>query len=65
MPFVVVNRVVVYSARHAKGQSTVCAAYEHYVGPVGESGGLHTGEHVNVVIGARTGTIHRQKNLTN
>ena len=63
MPFIVIDRIVVDPIRRAEGLSAVGAAHEHHVASRGEAGRLHARQHVNIVIRARAGTIHRQENL--
>ena len=63
VPLRVINRIVIDPARRAEGLAAVCAAHKHHVTAGGSAGGLDAREHVNIVVRARAGTIHRQKNL--
>src|ERR1043166_7164983 len=65
MPFAVVNRIVVDPLRGAEGCSAIGAPDKHHVAPGGEAGGLHARQHVNIVVGAGAGTVHRQEDLPN
>src|ERR1700693_4837694 len=58
-----INWVVVDPVRCAKGESTVCATYEHHVGPGVEAGWLDTRHHVNVIVSGAAGTVHGQERL--
>ena len=64
VPLRVVNRIIIDSARCAEGLASVCAPRKHHVTASGRAGGLNARKHVNIVVRARAGTIHRQKNLT-
>ena len=64
MPFRVVNGIVIDPMRRAECAAPIGAAHEHHVAAGRKTGGLHTGEHVNVVVRARARAIDREKNLS-
>ena len=63
MPLRVVDRIVIDPTRRAESLASICAAREHHVTTRGSAGRLNARKHVNIVVRARAGTIHRQKNL--
>jgi len=64
VPLAVIDWVVINPVRRAKSQSTVCAAYEHHIGPGSEAGWLYTGDHVNIIVSGTTGPVHCQEQLS-
>ena len=63
MPLAVIDRIVIDPVRSAEGLSAVGAADKHDVAAGGEAGRLHARQHVNVIVRAGAGTVHRQENL--
>src|SRR5215813_233936 len=63
MPFVRVNRIVVYLDWRTKCCAVIGAPHKHYIS--GASSGRHnTGQHVNVVVSRGAGMVDRQKQLS-
>jgi len=62
MPFVC-GRIVVDFHWRAKARAAICAAREHHVCAVARARRPNTAQHVNVVIGGSTRTVHCHKYL--
>src|SRR5207302_6819319 len=63
VPFVRVNRIVVYLHWRTKCCSVIGAAYKHYISGA-SPGWHHAGQHVNVVVSGGAGMVDRQKQLS-
>src|SRR5262245_60922352 len=65
MPFGMVDWIVIDPTRRAECAAAIGAAHEHHVAACRRTGRLNAGEHIDVIIGARAGTIDGEKNLAN
>lgn len=63
MPFVLINRIVCYSLRLAKRQSTIRAASKHHIASITCAELLHRSHHINIVVGRSAGAVYHQKDL--
>ncbi len=62
MPFVC-GGIVIDSHRRAKARAAIRAARDHDVCAIGVAWRLNTAQHVNVIIGGSTRTVHSQEYL--
>src|ERR1043166_9809200 len=63
MPFVRINRIVVYLHWRTKCCSVIGTPHKHYVGRA-SPGWHHASQHVNVVVSCGAGMVDRQETLS-